>query len=641
MKKKVPKKAAKSKSKKVSAPKAKKIKKTSGIPLAVVSVSGGICMLEMSKSKKDKKLFLSWSIDGLEFITDSKEVNLFDGKGKPVKLAECSDFSLSRTKSSYVLTYFRELGKKKERKLVVSKSSDLYSWTEKGEIQTDDIGRTTVAYRNETDDFDLYTCGLFVRQHTSKTLSVWRNSPGLLFTSRNNHFDSEKISLIGSATVEDGTLVMYDASVEHESKVLLQVGAVLVDKKNHRHIIWRSPGPIWQGVVHAKSQSLPLSPLGFVPLNNHHYIYWLTNDGDIVVSVVPLMFRELEDAKYHPKVLTRFHGNPILEPIHHHDWEAEGTFNPAVIEDDEGVIHVLYRAVGRDGVSRVGHAKSKDGKKFDYRTTYPVFEPGMGFGMPDPAKITGPVGYHPAIYTSGGGWAGSEDPRTVKIGKKIYMTYVAFEGWNSIRIALTSITLEDFKKGNWKWKKPVHLSPPGEVHKNWLLFPEKINGKYAVLHSIVPKISVDYINDRDNINEYIDSPRKWGPQPGRKNAWDEFLRGGGPPPIKTQIGWLLLYHALEKNDHGRYKLGAMILDSKDPTKVLYRSKHPILSPDMDYENNGKPGVIYASGAIIRGEDLYIYYGGADKVVCVATTPLEKFLNYLVTGSAKDFHLNKA
>jgi predicted GH43/DUF377 family glycosyl hydrolase len=94
--------------------------------------------------------------------------------------------------------------------------------------------------------------------------------------------------------------------------------------------------------------------------------------------------------------------------------------------------------------------------------------------MPDVKKAIGPIYYCPAYYTSGGGWGGSEDPRVVRIDEHIYMIYVAFEGWNSIRIALTSISVDDFKKGNWNWKKPILLSPVGEMHKNWVMFPEKI-----------------------------------------------------------------------------------------------------------------------------------------------------------------------
>ncbi|KKR80952.1 MAG: hypothetical protein UU27_C0019G0013, partial [Parcubacteria group bacterium GW2011_GWD1_40_9] len=96
----------------------------------------------------------------------------------------------------------------------------------------------------------------------------------------------------------------------------------------------------------------------------------------------------------------------------------------------------------------------------------------------------------------------------------------------------------------------------------------------------------------------------------------------------------------DKREPHKYKLGAMLLDLNNPTKILYRSKHAILSPEMHYENDGKPGVIYASGAVIRGDDLYVYYGGGDKVVCVATTPLKEFLNYLITGNPDSYELKR-
>ena len=73
----------------------------------------------------------------------------------------------------------------------------------------------------------------------------------------------------------------------------------------------------------------------------------------------------------------------------------------------------------------------------------------------------------------------------------------------------------------------------------------------------------------------------------------------------------------------------MILDLKDPTKVLYRAPQPILEPDMPYENDGKPGVVYATGAVIIGDNLMVYYGGGDKHVCIAQTPLKQLLDYLV------------
>ncbi len=322
------------------------------------------------------------------------------------------------------------------------------------------------------------------------------------------------------------------------------------------------------------------------------------------------------------------HGlNPIISPKAIREWEHGGTFNPAAIRDDEGKVHLLYRAIGGDGISRVGHASSPDGFDFRERSSYPVFEPVHGLGMPDSATVTGPKTYNPAVYTSGGGWGGSEDPRTVLIDGRVYMTYVAFEGWNSVRIGLTSINLEDLKQGRWNWRKPKLISPKGQVNKNWLIFPEKINGKFAILHGITPNVLVDYVESLDMLDDSIIKSRS--PKGGRKNFWDNWVRGAGPPPMKTDLGWLLLYHAMDKADPNKYKLGAMILDQNDPTKILYRSPQPILEPDQHYENDGKPGVVYASGAVIIGKNLMVYYGGGDRHVCIAETPLEGLLNWLV------------
>ncbi len=325
--------------------------------------------------------------------------------------------------------------------------------------------------------------------------------------------------------------------------------------------------------------------------------------------------------------LRRHEHNPVISPLPIREWELNGTFNPAAFQDDEGRVHLLYRAIGADGISRVGHASSPDGLNFDTRSLYPVFEPQDGTGMP--TNSTGPQEYNPAIYTSGGGWGGSEDPRAIRIDGKVYMTYVAFEGWHSVRIALTSIGLDDVKKGRWNWRRPLMISPPNTVNKNWVIFPEKINGRFAIIHSIVPEISIEYIDSLDGLTTHIESKRRHGPQPGRKNFWDNRMRGAGPPPIKTDLGWLLLYHAQDMKEPEKYKLGAMILDHNNPEKILYRSPQPILQPDMYYENDGKPGVVYASGAVTIGDNLMVYYGGGDKHVCIAQTPLKPLLEWLV------------
>jgi predicted GH43/DUF377 family glycosyl hydrolase len=198
---------------------------------------------------------------------------------------------------------------------------------------------------------------------------------------------------------------------------------------------------------------------------------------------------------------------------------------------------------------------------------------------------------------------------------------------------MTSIALDDFISKRWNWKEPVLISPPGQIHKNWVIFPEKINGKYAILHSISPTIMVDYFKSLDELdgNNFIHSIHQGSPLWASR---DRLTRGVGPAPIKTKYGWLVLYHKMEKHDSHRYKLWAMILDAKNPTKVLYNSIKPILEPDEWYENEGyKDGVIYSCGAVVKDGQLFVYYGGADKVSCVATAHLNKFLEELVYFSA--------
>jgi len=171
------------------------------------------------------------------------------------------------------------------------------------------------------------------------------------------------------------------------------------------------------------------------------------------------------------------------------------------------------------------------------------------------------------------------------------------------------------------------ISAPQQANKNWVIFPEKVNGKYAVLHSLTPNVLIEYCNDLyfDN-NAFIDSCYQ---SSGRENEWDNWMRGIGPPPIKTNAGWLVLYHSMDKRDPDRYKIGAMLLDLNDPTKILYRSSNPLLEPDARYENDGfKSGVVYTCGAVIIGDLLYVYYGGADTVICAAFIELNQLISQL-------------
>ncbi|MEK9178018.1 MAG: hypothetical protein AAB777_02780, partial [Patescibacteria group bacterium] len=150
-----------------------------------------------------------------------------------------------------------------------------------------------------------------------------------------------------------------------------------------------------------------------------------------------------------------------------------------------------------------------------------------------------------------------------------------------------------------------------------------------VLHSVSPEVQIDYadrLEDLDNGKQIIKS--RFGQKKPREE-WDTWIRGAGPSPVKNEKGWLVLYHATNKNEPHKYKLGALLLDINDPNKILARSSAPLLTSETWYENDWKPGVVYACGATVKEGTLYVYYGGGDKHVCVAHTPLKGLLEWLL------------
>jgi len=180
--------------------------------------------------------------------------------------------------------------------------------------------------------------------------------------------------------------------------------------------------------------------------------------------------------------------NPIIRPSDY-PWESKATFNPAAFESN-GKIHIVYRAIGEDDSSSLGYAYTLDGLNIEGRPTYHIYKRFFSCNEDCP-KID---------YLSGGGWSGGcEDPRLILIDDTVYMIFTAFDGWGSVRLALTSIKLKDFENKKWRnWKQAVMISSPNEINKNWVLFPEKINGKFAIMHSFYPRILIDYF---DNLNE--------------------------------------------------------------------------------------------------------------------------------------------
>jgi predicted GH43/DUF377 family glycosyl hydrolase len=306
--------------------------------------------------------------------------------------------------------------------------------------------------------------------------------------------------------------------------------------------------------------------------------------------------------------LEKFDGNPIIQPIEKHSWEALATFNPAAIYED-GRVHILYRAMGADCTSVLGYASSSDGLHIDERVSNPVYSPREEF-----EKKSSP------------GNSGCEDPRITKIGSRFYMCYTAYDAKSPTKVAFTSIRVVDFLHKKWDWKRPIIISPLGGDDRNACVLPEKFGRKYVFFHRIQNSIWIDSVGDLEfNGKKNIKGIELIKP---RKGKWDSSKIGIAAPPIKTKGGWLLIYHGLSEQDM-KYRLGAILLDLKNPDHIIAKLDYPILEPDEWYEDDGlRAGTVFACGAVVIDKRLFVYYGGADKYVCVATVELDEVLEEL-------------
>lgn len=300
--------------------------------------------------------------------------------------------------------------------------------------------------------------------------------------------------------------------------------------------------------------------------------------------------------------LERYQKNPILSPTKNW-WESLAVLNCGATLFKNKII-LLYRARGGDFVSRFGLAESCDGKKIDERLKNPVYEPDIN----DP-------------YTR----LGVEDPRITKIGKIFYITYVAASLYEAghkkpagmpdvpYRARVGLLTTRDFKKF-----KNYGIILPQLDDKDAGLFPEKFGANFVLLHRLYPHIWISYSKDLKHWEKGQVLAKT------RKKSWDCQRIGAGSPPIKTEKGWLLFYHGQDSKKV--YRLGIILLDSKNPKKILYRSEKPILEPEMSYEKKGQiPNVVFTCGAVEKDDFYYLYYGAADKVICLAIIKKSKLL----------------
>lgn len=396
------------------------------------------------------------------------------------------------------------------------------------------------------------------------------------------------------------------------------IEGALLDLHDPRKVIGRTKEPL---LVPEKSYELKgivpgvIFPTGAVAEGNILNIYYGAADTTVCVASLSLD-RLTEVMEYPPEEnhsehirLERYDGNPILLPIEGNPWETKLTFNPTAIYDDNKV-HILYRAMGKDDTSVMGYASSRDGFHLDERLNYPIYKPREPFELK----------YHP-------GNSGAEDPRITRIGDTYYVCYCAYDGNNPPRCALTTIAVNDFLAKKWNFTKPVLMSPPGMDDKDHCIFPEKIRGKYAIIHRFNPHMWIDYVDDLSFSDgkfiggEIMMSPSVFG--------WDNLKIGLGGTPIKTERGWVIIYHGISKHDL-MYRLGAILVDLENPSLVIGKLPYPILEPEMPYETSGaRPGTVFACGNVIINGQLIVYYGAGDSVSGVASTPFEPLLNALV------------
>jgi len=289
-------------------------------------------------------------------------------------------------------------------------------------------------------------------------------------------------------------------------------------------------------------------------------------------------------------ILTKTGGIEIIEIPSDH---------PDLIATDARVIS--YKGV--DYLTTLSHLRllcSEDGHQFYEPENYPAL---VGEGMLETFGI--------------------EDCRVALIDGKYYLTFTSVSD-NGVGVGLRTTT-------DWKTFEKHGMILPAH-NKDCAIFEEKINGLYYALHR---PSSVDIGGNYIWIASSPDAIH-WGNHKciikTRKGLWDSKRVGAGAAPIKTEKGWLEIYHGA--NDKHQYCLGAFLMDLEDPSKVIARTEQPIMVPTAEYELHGFFGqVVFTNGHIVSpdGETVTIYYGAADEFVCGAEISIKEIfslLNYI-------------
>lgn len=301
--------------------------------------------------------------------------------------------------------------------------------------------------------------------------------------------------------------------------------------------------------------------------------------------------------------LERYSPLPIMIPDPTSSWENVNVFNPSVIHVG-GLFHMHYRAEGADWVSRIGYGVSADGVHFN-RLREPVL-------IPENERES----------------RGVQDPRVTEIEGTFYMTYTAWSPYiKGVACAGGNITPMIARSGNLITWERVGSIVSFEDNKDHVLFPRKHKGRFLAFHRRRPYVWIALSDDLKTWREE-DMRQVFGP---RKDAWwDNLSVGVNGVPIETKHGWLVFYHAYDMEKV--YRISVLLLDLEDPSKVLHRPEEPIFWPEEVWEVRGDvPNVVFSNANIRVGDTVYVYYGGGDHVIGLATCRFDDLLEYARSG----------
>ncbi len=357
-----------------------------------------------------------------------------------------------------------------------------------------------------------------------------------------------------------------------------------------------------------------------------------------------------------PGLFTRHPENPIVVPGIY-PWRQAVTFNPGVLLDDDGRFYLYERTAGqfRPFFCYIGMMDSDDGVHFTHTRSEPVFTPEMAGSIygsvqdPRVAKMNGQYymtyAFRPYAWSSnptGIGVPESHESEFPDMSRPVYAE--AGVGSSNVvggrpdNMTRTGLAVSEDRV---TWKHHSWITPDTMDDRDVILFPEKINGRYAVLRRPLQYVGPQFGTPGPSIwLSYSDDLSSWTEPELIATAlyeWEDNRIGGSTPPIRTEAGWLTFYHGVQTEDKATkrvvYRMGALLLDLNDPSKVLARTTSPLLEPTAYYEKFGAyiPNVIFPSANVVKDGIVYLYYGVCDTAIALATAKLSDVMEHVLSG----------